>query len=155
MKKILTKKLIQKTLKNKGVVGYEDLGDEHKAEEIVLKHFDAEIDDGWQGHYDMHFYSETTADGYEIWIATDDETSPSITEDIYYYDDDWLEKLEDSITRGDRIYMDQHSKEEYGFEDAIQKCYETYYEEKEEEIINELIEKGYEKETRKEKTSIT
>ena len=153
MKKILTQKLINKKLTEKGIVSYDELNNLDKAEEIVLKHFDAEIDDGWRGHYDMHFYSDTTADGYEIWIATDDETSPSITEDIYYYDSEWLDKLEDSITRGDRIYMDSYTKEDYGFEDAIQQCYRAYYEEKVEEIINELIEQGYEKETRKEKAS--
>lgn len=155
MKKIITRKLVNKKLADKGIVDYDELDNLEKAEEIVLKHFDAEISDGWQGHFDMHFYSETTADGYEIWIATEDETSPSITEDIYYYDSEWLEKLEDSITRGDRIYMDNYTKEDYGFEDAIQECYRTYYEEKEEEIINELIEQGYEKETTKEKASIT
>lgn len=154
MKKIITRKLVNKKLADKGIVDYHELDNLDKAEEIVLKHFDAEISDGWQGYFDMHFYSETTADGYEIWIATDDETSPSITEDIYYYDSEWLDKLEDSITRGDRIYMDNYTKDDYGFEDAIQKCYKTYYEEKEEEIINKLIEEGYEKETTKEKASI-
>ena len=43
-------------------------------------------------HADIMFYTETTADGYEVWIATDDDRHPSINEDVYYYESDWLEK---------------------------------------------------------------
>ena len=51
----------------------------------------------------MQFYTETTADGYEVWVATEDERSPYIGEDLYYYDSDWLEKMPDAMTSGYNI----------------------------------------------------
>ena len=60
--------------------------------ERTKNHFDFEITDGWNKNPDMMFYTETTSDGYEVWIATDDDRHPSINEDVYYYESDWLEK---------------------------------------------------------------
>ena len=46
--------------------------------ERIKDHFDFEITDGYEKHADIMFYTETTSDGYEVWIATDDDRHPSI-----------------------------------------------------------------------------
>ena len=90
------------------------------------------------------FYTETTADGYEVWIATDNDRNPNVNEDIYYYDSDWLEKMPDAMTDGATIYYDQLDDEEYAFQEVIEEVYDEYYNDKKKEIENELIEEGYE-----------
>ena len=90
------------------------------------------------------FYTETTADGYEVWIATDNDRNPNVNEDIYYYDNDWLEKMPDAMTDGANIYYDQLDDEEYAFQEVVEEVYDEYYNDKKKEIENELIEEGYE-----------
>ena len=51
--------------------------------------------------------TETTADGYEIWIATDDDRNPSINQDVYYYENDWLENMADAMVDGNSIYFQE------------------------------------------------
>ena len=83
----------------------------------------------WKGNYDMQFYTETTADGYEVWVATEDDRSPYIGEDIYYYDNDWLEKMPDAMTNGYNIYYDIDF-DDYSFQDArLNNVYEDYFNE--------------------------
>ena len=90
------------------------------------------------------FYTETTTDGYELWIATDNDRNPSVNEDIYYYDNDWLEKMADAMIDGATIYYDGLDDDDYNFQEVIEEVYDDYYNDKKEEIENELIEQGYE-----------
>ena len=89
------------------------------------------------------FYPETTADGYEIWVATTDDKNPYIGEDVYYYDNDWLEKMPDAMVDGQRIHYDIDF-DDYNFQEIVEEVYEKYFSDKKEEIENELIEEGYE-----------
>tara|TARA_R100000081_G_C4681383_1_gene97681 strand:+ start:41 stop:502 length:462 start_codon:yes stop_codon:yes gene_type:complete len=137
--------LITEKLDNRDCLDSNEVDKDDK-EKIVLDYYEAEMDDGYSGHFDIYFYTETTQDGYEIWVATHDECSPSITEDVYYYDTDWFEKLPDAIKSGYRINIDSYAKEEYGYADAIDEVYEDYYQAMRDEINDELINEGYEKE---------
>jgi len=142
-KKILTDDLIlSKMAEDHGVVPPEDIDTEDKYRKIE-EHYDFNIDSSWKGRYDMQFYTETTADGYEVWIATEDERSPYINEDLYYYDSDWLEKMPDAMTNGYNIYYDIDF-DDYCFQDAIETVYDDYFNEIKEEVEQELIEEGYE-----------
>ena len=42
-------------------------------------------------------YPETTADGYEVYIATYDDRNISVNEHIHYYDSNLATELEDAI----------------------------------------------------------
>jgi hypothetical protein len=143
MSKTLTEKLIEQKLKDKG---YPLPHDEGMTYEFMLKkvceYYDAEIGEDWNDNADFFIYSETTADGYEVWIATNNLNSPSINEDVYYYDNDLGEKLEDALIDGARIYVDdlQSDYVHYGSEQA----YEYLYDELLKETENELIDEGYE-----------
>lgn len=146
MSKILTDELIATRLRKANVL--EPGGLEHDYMfKCVQKYYDFKITNEWPNSPDMMFYTETTADSYEVWIATDNERSPSICDDVYYYDSDWLEKMPDAMYDGASIYYDQLDDEEYAFQEVIEEVYDEYYNDKKQEIENELIEEGYEYET--------
>ena len=140
--KKLTEDLILQRLDEKGVIYPREL-DTEEAEKIVLKHYDAEITTEWNS-CQLYFYTQTTADGYEVYMATEDDRSPYIEQDLYYYESDWLEKLPQAIYDGLCIYIDEYNKDEYAYQDAIEEVYEEYWSDMKQEVENELIEKGYE-----------
>ena len=146
MSKILTDELIEARLSKINVLEKEELDHEYMLE-IIADHFDFKIDSIFHNNPDMMFYTETTSDGYEVWIATDNDRNPSVSEDIYYYDNDWLEKMPDAMTDGANIYYDQLDDEDHAFQEVIEGVYEEYYNDKKKEIENKLIEEGYEYET--------
>ena len=141
-KKILTDELIATRLRKANVL--EPGGLEHDYMfDCVQKYYEFKITNEW-GNPDIMFYTETTSDGYEVWIATDNDRNPSICDDVYYYDTDWLEKMPDAMYDGASIYYDQLDDEEYAFQEVIEEVYDEYYNDKKQEIENELIEEGYE-----------
>ena len=142
-KKVLTDDLIlSKMAEDHGAVPIEDIDTEDQFRKIQ-EHYDFAIDSDWKGNYDIQFYTETTADGYEIWVATEDERSPYIGEDLYYYDSDWLEKMPDAMTSGYNIYYDIDF-DDYNFQDKVEQVYEDYFNEIKSDVESELIEEGYE-----------
>ena len=151
MDKILTDELIEARLLKINVLERKDLTSTSQDHDYMLKtianHFDFKITSDWVNAPDYMFYTETTADGYEVWIATDNDRNPNVNEDIYYYDNDWLEKMPDAMTDGANIYYDQLDDEEYAFQEVIEEVYDEYYNDKKEEIEDELINEGYERET--------
>ena len=151
-KKILTDELIETRLRKRNVLPNEDLDHDYKLEKIK-NHFDFEITANWPNNPDIMFYTETTADGYEVWIATDDDQRPSVNDDIYYYESDWLEKMEDAMTDGNQIYFQELDDDNYEFKDIVDNVYDEYYNDKKQEVENELIEEGYEYETEDETVS--
>lgn len=146
MSKILTDELIETRLRKINVLERENLDHDYMLKTIA-NHFDFKITSDWPNNPDMMFYTETTADGYELWIATDNDRNPSVSEDIYYYDNDWLEKMPDAMIDGASIYYDQLDDEDHNFQEVVEEVYDDYYNDKKKEIENELIEQGYEYET--------
>ena len=139
----LDEKLVQQLLSEDNVTTPEDTSFAIMLERIK-NHFDFEITNGWAQNTDMMFYTETTSDGYEVWVATDDDQRPSINEDIYYYESDWLEKMSGAMTDGLTIYFQELEDENYNFEEVVQNVYEKYYNDKKQELIEKLIDDGYE-----------
>ena len=150
MSKILTDDLILERLAENEVYAPEDIDYDRKLS-AIKDHFDFSISSDW-GNPDMMFYTETTSDGYEVWIATDDDRNPSINEDVYYYENDWLEKMEDAMIDGASIYFDEYDDdaENYQFQEVIDNVYEDYFNDKKEEVESQLIDEGYEYEDEKE-----
>lgn len=144
MNKILTDELIVTRLRKINVLESEEL-DHDQMLKAITNHFEFKITDDWPNNPDMMFYSETTADGYEVWIATDNDRNPNVNEDIYYYDNDWLEKMADAMIDGATIYYDNLNDKDYAFQEVIEEVYDDYYNDKKQEIENKLIEEGYER----------
>lgn len=61
------------------------------------KKFNFKLTDEWTDRADFYIYRETTADGYEVFIATDNERDINISENVFYYDSDLSDVLEEKI----------------------------------------------------------
>ena len=133
--KFITDELITLRMTEKGWI--EGCDDEH-ARNQVLAHFECEITDQWQNP-DFSIYEESTADGYSVWIATDDDKRINVNEDVYYYENELHDVLYDAISDYNQIYCDN-----YDFvEDAITRHYEDLLCRIEEEVVDELLDEGY------------
>ena len=154
-KKLITDELINERLEAKGFGDYQ-ANNEDLARKSVLKHFNVQFTDEWTDKADFYIYEESTADGYSVFIATYDQNRISVNENVYYYDSDLGDVLEEHIrySNGDEdypeiIYVDDLHQQ--FIDDAIQQLFEYLVDRFEEEVTNELIEEGYEYE---EKTAV-
>ena len=147
-KKLITDELINEMLEARGF-GEKQINDEDLAKEAVLKHFSVELTDDYNGEAaDFYIYEESTADGYSVFVATHDQNVVNVNENVYYYDSDLGDALEEYIkySNGDEhtpevIYVDDLDQQ--FIDDAIAQLFEYLTERFEEEIIDELKDKGY------------
>jgi len=141
-KKIITNELITSKLEEQGYLEYHDM-EQTEAWNLLQAHYNCEVDDGWRNkHYDFHCYTETTADGYEVYVTTNDPDNICVSEDVHYYDNDLSDEIEQAIYDGNSMYIDDVDSP--SFKLAVENAYETMYNDKKQEIENELIEQGYE-----------
>jgi len=143
MSKIITDKLIEEKLKEKGLSMYE--GDDNALEKLQ-NYYEFELTDSYNGTPDYSIYTETTADGYEVFVATSgDGRNICINEDVYYYDSDLAQALYDAMfDYGNLIYVDDLNA--YYVQDAIEQAWESFITDMIDEVENELIEQGYKQE---------
>ena len=144
--KLITDELINEMLEARGF-GEKQINDD-LVQEAVLNHFNVEFTDNFTGNADFYIYEESTADGYSVYVATHDTSSININENVYYYDSDLGDALEEFIkySNGDEdnpeiIYVDDLFQQ--FIDDAIVQLFEHLAERFEEEIIDELEDKGY------------
>jgi hypothetical protein len=142
MKNKITQQAIEQRLEDKGIKDINEIDtDEQLA--AVLDHFEAEIThDFMQGQ--IKFYEETTADGYSVYVATEDVNNVSICDDVFYYESERFSKLEDAVIDGLSIYIDEYDMGDYGLQDQIERLYQRYYSNMIAEVEQDLIEEGYE-----------
>ncbi len=143
MNKIITDKLIEEKLKEKGLSMYDQVDDSLKK---LQDYYEFELTDSYNRKPDYSIFAESTADGYEVWVATSgDGRNICINEDVYYYDSDLSDPLYDAMMDyNELIYVDD--LEHYYVQDAIDRAWETFITEMIDEVENELIEQGYERE---------
>ena len=146
-KKLITDELINERLEAKGF-GEKQINDEDLAKEAVLKHFGVEFTEDYSSDADFFIYEESTADGYSVFIATYDQNRVNVNENVYYYDSDLGDALEEHIrySNGDEdnpeiIYVDDLHQQ--FIDDAIVQLFEYLAERFEEEVIDELKDEGY------------
>ena len=148
-KKLITNELIQERLTLKGF-GDETINEnEATALQNVLDHYGIVITDQWKNEFDFYIYEESTADGYTIWIATENINSIEPCENIYYYDLDLGYALNDFIRYSngcvdypETIYIDDISAE--FINDTLRNMFWELQERLTDEVIDELIDEGYE-----------
>ena len=141
--KILTEELIIQTARDRGYkLTHEENMTYDEMLEKVCEFYDTEITDDWEDNLDFYIYPESTADGYEVFIATCNPSKPSINEDVYYYDYDLSDILENALTESGRIYVDD-LEACYVF-NAAENAYDNLLDKVIQEIENELLDKGYE-----------
>ena len=145
--KLITDELINEMLEARGF-GEKQINDEDLAKEAVLNHFNVEFTDNFTSNADFYIYEESTADGYSVYVATHDTSSISINEDVYYYDSDLGDALEEFIkySNGDEhtpevIYVDDLHQD--FIDNSMCQLFEYLAARFEEDIIDELEDKGY------------
>jgi len=139
--KKLTEELILEKLEERGVV---ESPEQSEALEAIQNHYEFKLTNNWNQTPCYSIYAETTADGYEVWVATHgDGRRICINEDVHYYENDLSEKLVEAMTDyNDIIYVDD--LDSYYVGDAIEEVYEEYWNDMKQEVEDELIEEGYE-----------
>ena len=143
MNKIITDKLIEEKLKEKGLSMYDQVDDSLKK---LQDYYEFELTDSYNRTPDYSIFAESTADGYEVWVATSgDGRNICINEDVYYYDSDLAQALYDAMfDYNELIYVDDLGA--YYVQDAIEQAWESFISDMIDEVENELIEQGYEHE---------
>lgn len=82
---------------------------------------------------DCRVYNEQTADGYDLWVVTND-IDPVICEDVYYYDHDVAQAVREQIRYGDTtFYIDDCVYEDCYIDDMLLNMFADYAE----DIISE------------------
>ena len=72
---------------------------------------------------DVKVYTESTADGYELFVVTFDDQNPSINEDVHYYDSDVADRVMENLEHGYSVYID-----EYLYDDVyLDEQFEEYF----------------------------
>jgi len=140
-KKIITDKVIEKRLKERGISMYDN---DENALERLQDYYEFKLTDEYNKAPDYSIYAESTADGYEVWVATDgDGRNICISEDVYYYESDLGDVLYGVMTDGynELIYVDDIDQQYV--EDAIMMAYEDFIADMIQEVEDELIEEGY------------
>ena len=61
---------------------------QEKIIEAVKKYYGLTIDENAYQSADIYAYEETTADGYSVYVVTNNMDSVCINEDVYYYESD-------------------------------------------------------------------
>ena len=148
-KKILTYDIIYKAMAKDGIE--EELyGEDAKQHMLDLWGAEFDIDSSWaEGGEDIIVYTEDTADGYSVYICTDDHNGRiNINEDMYYYIDgqSFMERALDTLYHGGSVWIDSYIADDISTEidEAFETAYREWYDEKFEEYQNELINDGYE-----------
>ena len=93
----------------------------------------------------LKIYTESTADGYEIWFCTH-EDKPYVSQDGYYYEDhsEWSEQVIGDLTSGSDVWIAPEVWEdmEYEFNNELEQWWVDVYEEKFNDKKDELLDSG-------------
>ena len=96
--------------------------DDERRVELVKEFYDLDITQNISDfeNVDCNIYSESTSDGYEVYIVTNNPNHVSVNEDVHYYDHNLTERFNDHVRWGDRtFYIEGYLYEDCYFEDYI------------------------------------
>jgi len=95
---------------------------EERMIELITNHLDISISNDIADfdNVDCHLYNESSADGYDLYICTNDTQHVSICENVYYYDHDMADAFDQQVRWGDKtFYIDQDIYEDCYIEDKL------------------------------------
>jgi len=96
--------------------------DDERKVELVKEFYDLDIshDVNDFDNVDCTVYNESSADGYDLFVITNNTKHVSICEDVYYYDHDLPERFNEHVRWGDKtFYIERYLYNECYFEDHI------------------------------------
>ena len=101
---------------------------------LVLDYLNTSMEHDNFNKGEFKVYSETTADGYEVYVATHDDKKIIISEDIYYYDSDLTDVIMEQLEEHYSVYIDEYLYEDIYMDDK----FEEYFNENVDEIVNDI-----------------
>ena len=107
--------------------------------ELIKNHLEISIstDVSDFDNVDCHIYSESTADGYDVYVCTNNTRQPSICEDVYYYEHDLADAFQEQIRYGDKtFYVCDSIYDDCYFDDTL---LEMFAENVEDIIVNDEL----------------
>ena len=100
--------------------------------ELVKNHLGLSISqniDDWS-NVDCRVYNESSADGYDLWVVTNQPNHPIICEDVYYYSHDIADAIREQIRYGDEtFYIDDCIYEDCYIDDMLVEIFNEFVEE--------------------------
>ena len=74
--------------------------------ELVKNHLELEISQNINDfdNVDCMIYNESSADGYDLWVVTNDSRQVNVCENVYYYDHDIADQFSEQIRYGDTTF---------------------------------------------------
>ena len=100
-----------------------------------------------ENKHSLKIYSESTADGYDIYWCTFDD-KPYVCQDGYQYEDyqAWSEQAIEELSNGGNVYIESHiwGDMEYDFNYELETWWQDVYEDLHKDKVDELIDDGYE-----------
>ena len=95
---------------------------------IVLDYLDTTMYhdmNGWE-KADVKVYSETTADGYELFVVTFDDQNLNINEDVHYYDSDVADSVVANLEQGYSVYIDEYFYDDIYLDDSFEEYFASH-----------------------------
>ena len=105
---------------------------EERMIELVKNHLEISISTDISDfeNNDCAIYNESTADGYDVYVVTNDTRHVSVCENVFYYDHDIANQFSEQIRYGDRtFYIDDDIYEDCYIEDKLVELFAEYVEE--------------------------
>ncbi len=96
--------------------------DDERRVELVKEFYDLDITHDVNNfeNVDCNIYNESSADGYDLYVVTNNTKNVSICEDVFYYDHDLPERFNEHVRWGDRtFYIEEWVYNDCYFEDYI------------------------------------
>ena len=97
--------------------------------ELIKNHLEISISQDVNDfdNVDCHIYSESTADGYDVHVCTNNPNRPSICEDVYYYEHDLADAFQEQVRYGDKtFYICDSIYEDCYFDDTLVEMFVEY-----------------------------
>ena len=145
MAELLTDDIITEALNSDGIM---EEPDAPWLLEYINTEYGGELDttSEWlDNKHGLSIYSESTADGYDIWWCTHEE-KPYVSQDGYYYEDhsEWSEQTIDELASGSKVWVEPHvwSDMEYEFNHALEEWWQDVYEDLFNDKKDELLDSG-------------
>ena len=96
--------------------------DEQRRVELVKEFYSLDISHDVMNfeNVDCNIYNESSADGYDLYVITNNPRHVNVCEDIYYYDHDLPERFNEHVRWGDRtFYIEGYLYDDCYFEEYI------------------------------------
>ena len=80
--------------------------DDERIIELVKNYYDIDISHNVNDfeNVDCTIYEESTADGYSVYVLTNNTRNVSICEDVYYYDHGLADAFEEEVQYGSQCF---------------------------------------------------